>query len=193
MPTLIPPHGGYRKLRSYQTAELVYDSTVVFCDRFIDRRSRTHDQMVQAARSGVQNIAEGSMASATSKKTELKLTGVARASLEELLLDYQAFLRQKGMRLWAKDSPEALAVRNKYSSDRKSDQSVRASDKSDVSDPYSLRTASAEVAANTLICVINQASYLLGRQLQRLEQQFLTEGGFTERLYNARTHARKKP
>lgn len=119
-PPLIPPHGGYRKLKSYQTAELIYDSTVVFCDRFIDKRSRTHDQMVQAARSGVQNIAEGSMASATSKKTELKLTGVARASLEELLLDYQAFLRQRGLRIWAKDSPEALAVRRKYLSNNNS-------------------------------------------------------------------------
>lgn len=173
-PHLIPPHGGYRKLRSYQTAELIYDATVLFCDRFIDRRSRTYDQMVQAARSGVQNIAEGSMASATSKKTELKLTGVARASLEELLLDYQAFLRQRGLRLWAKDSPEALAVREKLLSD--------VSDLSDISDP--------EIAANTLICLINQASYLLGRQLQRLEQQFLTEGGFTERLYHARSQAR---
>ncbi|MDI6721747.1 MAG: four helix bundle suffix domain-containing protein [Candidatus Aenigmarchaeota archaeon] len=172
---LIPPHGGYRKLRSYQTAELVYDATVIFCDRFIDKRSRTHDQMVQAARSGVQNIAEGSMASATSKKTELKLTGVARASLEELLLDFEAFLRQKGLRIWPKDSPEALAVRKKYSSDK--------SDLSDMSDP--------EVAANTLICLINQASYLLGRQLQRLEQQFLSDGGFTERLYQARSQARK--
>ena len=182
-PGLIPPHGGYRNLKSYQTAEIVYDATVVFCDRFIDKRSRTHDQMVQAARSGVQNIAEGSMASATSKKTELKLTGVARASLEELLLDFHAFLRQKGLRIWAKDSPEALAVRKMYSSDE--------SDESDRSDPYSLKTATAEVAANTLICLINQASYLLGRQLQRLEQQFLTEGGFTERLYKARSQARK--
>lgn len=180
---LIPPHGGYRNLKSYQTAEIVYDATVVFCDRFIDKRSRTHDQMVQAARSGVQNIAEGSMASATSKKTELKLTGVARASLEELLLDFQAFLRQRSLRIWAKDSSEALAVRKKYSSDE--------SDRADRSDPYSLKTATAEVAANTLICLINQASYLLGRQLQRLEQQFLTEGGFTERLYQARSQARK--
>ncbi len=183
-PPLIPPHGGYRSLKSYQTAEIVYDATVVFCNRFIDKRSRTHDQMVQAARSGVQNIAEGSMASATSKKTELKLTGVARASLEELLLDFQAFLRQRGLRIWAKDSPEALAVRRKYQSDK--------SDRSDASDPYSLKTASPEVAANTLICLINQASYLLGRQLQRLEQQFLTEGGFTERLYHARQQAKKR-
>lgn len=182
-PALIPPHGGYRNLRSYQTAELVYDATVAFCNRFIDRRSRTHDQMVQAARSGVQNIAEGSMASATSKKTELKLTGVARASLEELLLDYQAFLRQKGLRMWDKNSPEALAVRRNYQSDK--------SDMADRSDPYSLKTASPEVAANILICLINQASYLLRRQLQRLEQQFLEEGGFTERLYKARIQARK--
>lgn len=184
---LIPQHGGYRNLKSYQTAEFVYDATVVFCDRFIDRRSRTHDQMVQAARSGVQNIAEGSMASATSKKTELKLTNVARSSLEELLLDYQAFLRQKGLSIWGKDSPEALAVRRNYQSDKKSDQS----DLSDVSDPYSIKSASPEIAANTLICLINQASYLLGRQLQRLEQQFLAEGGFTERLYQARSQARK--
>lgn len=184
---LIPPHGGYRNLKSYQTAEIVYDATVVFCDRFIDKRSRTHDQMVQAARSGVQNIAEGSMASATSKKTELKLTGVARASLEELLLDFQAFLRQKGLRIWAKDSSEALAMRKKYLSD----ESDKLEKKSDRSDPYCIKTASPEVAANTLICLINQASYLLGRQLQRLEQQFFTEGGFTERLYKARLQARK--
>ncbi len=185
---LIPPHGGYRKLRSFQCAQLVYDATVIFCDRFIEKRSRTHDQMVQAARSGVQNIAEGSMASATSKKNELKLTGVARASLEELLLDYEDFLRQRGLRIWVKDSPEALAVRTKYLSDR-SDPSDR-SDRSDRSDPYRIATASPEVAANTLICLINQASFLLGRQLQRLEKQFLEEGGFTERLYRER-QARK--
>jgi restriction system protein len=184
---LIPPHGGYRKLRSFQSAQLVYDATVIFCDRFIEKRSRTHDQMIQAARSGVQNIAEGSVASATSKKTELKLTGVARASLEELLLDYEDFLRQRGLRVWAKDSPEALAVRGKYRSERsgRSDLSDL-SDSSDRSDPYGIRTASPEVAANTLICLINQASYLLRRQLQELERQFLAEGGFTERLYRER-------
>lgn len=98
MSDLIPKHGGYRKLKSFQLAQLVYDVTVRFCDKYIDRRSRTHDQMVQAARSGVQNIAEGSQASATSKKTELKLTQVARASLEELKLDYEDFLRQRGWR-----------------------------------------------------------------------------------------------
>jgi four helix bundle suffix protein len=191
---LIPPHGGYRKLRSFQTAQAAYDATVVFCDRFVNPRSRTHDQMVQAARSGVQNIAEGSMASATSKKTELKLTGVARASLEELLLDYEDFLRQKGLRLWAKNSPEALAVRRKYlpgGSERPagSDGSDK-SDRSDSSDPYNIRGAAAETAANTIICLINQASYLLARQLEALERAFLAEGGFTERLYRQRKQNR---
>jgi four helix bundle protein len=102
---LIPKHGGYRKLKSFQIAQLVYDITVRFCDRYIEKRSRTHDQMVQAARSGVQNIAEGSQASGTSKKTELKLTNVARASLEELRLDYEDFLRQRGLPMWAPDHP----------------------------------------------------------------------------------------
>ncbi|MGI8601909.1 MAG: four helix bundle suffix domain-containing protein [Verrucomicrobiales bacterium] len=183
--SLFPEHGGYARLRSFQAAQLVYDATLIFCDRFIEKRSRTHDQMVQAARSGAQNIAEGSMASGTSKKTELKLTNVARASLEELLLDYQDYLRQRGLRQWAKDSPEALAVRGKYR-ENQSDQS----DGSDGSDRYKLRTASAEAAANTLICLVNQASYLLGRQLRNLEQQFLEKGGFTERLHAARVKTR---
>jgi len=187
---LIKPHGGYRKLRSFQTAQIIYDATVVFCDRFIERTSRTRDQMIQAARSGTQNIAEGSMASATSKKTELKLTSVARASLEELLLDYEDFLRQRGLRLWSKDSPEAMAVRGKYRSDA-SDMSDR-SDPSEKSDPYSIRTAGAETAANTLICLINQASFLLGRQILKLEQSFVNEGGFTERLYQVRSQSRRR-
>ena len=186
---LIPPHGGYRKLRSFQCAQLVYDATVVFCNRFIDKRSRTHDQMVQAARSGVQNIAEGSKASATSKKTELKLTGVARASLEELLLDYEDFLRQRGLRLWHKESPEALAVRKRYLSDGADRSDL--SDRPDESDPYGICAATPEVAANTLICLVNQASYLLGRQLKKLEEQFLAEGGFTERLYRERQARRQ--
>jgi len=108
--SLIPKHGGYRKLKSFQLAQLVYDVTVRFCDRYVERRSRTHDQMVQAARSGVQNIAEGSQASGTSKKTELKLTNVARASLEELRLDYEDFLRQRGLPLWAPARSAARAT-----------------------------------------------------------------------------------
>ena len=184
--TLIPSHGGYRGLRSFQAAQLAYDATVVFCDRFIDQRSRTHDQMVQAARSGVQNIAEGSMASATSKKTELKLTDVARASLEELLLDYEDFLRQRGLRIWDKNSPEAL--RSKKTLVRRV-RRVRP-----VRQERSLHSenSDAETAANTMICLINQASYLLHRQLQNLEQKFLEEGGFTERLYNQRRSRRDK-
>lgn len=182
---LLPPHGGYRKLRSFQVAQLAYDATVIFCDRFVDKRSRTHDQMVQAARSGVQNIAEGSMASATSKKAELKLTNVARASLEDLLLDYEDFLRQRGLRIWDKNSPQAIAVRRRHQAD--------ALDKPAASDPYGIATAAPEVAANTLICLINQASYLLGRQLQHLEQAFIEHGGFSERLYQACSEYKKPP
>jgi four helix bundle protein len=148
---LIPAHGGYRELKSFQQAELVYDSTVKFCDRFIDKRSRTHDQMVQAARSGRQNIAEGSQASGTSKKFELKLVGVARASLEELLLDFEDFLRQRGLALWGKDHPTAQVVRRlTYQNDR-------------TYMTYSayIEEASPEVAANTVICLIHQTNYLL--------------------------------
>ena len=178
-PGLIPVHGGYRNLRSFQAAEIIYDGTVIFCDRFVDKHSRTHDQMVQAARSGRQNIAEGSMGSATSKKTELKLTNVAKASLEELLLDYEDFLRQHKLRQWDKNSPKAMEVRNRYKLDR-----------SDQSDPYSLSSASPETAANTMICLINQACFLMRRHLQKLEESFLEEGGFTEKLYKARSAQR---
>lgn len=179
---LLPQHGGFRKLRSFRCAQAVYDGTVIFCDRFIDKKSRTHDQMVQAARSGVQNIAEGSLASATSKKFELKLTGVARASLGELLLDFEDFLRQRKLRRWDKDDPQALTVRNKFKSDK--------SDSSDYADLYRFSELGAEELANTLICLINQASYLLWRQLKALEQEFLRSGGFTERMYHARSNYR---
>lgn len=179
---LIPAHGGYRELKSFQQAELVYDATVKFCDRFIDRRSRTHDQMVQAARSGRQNIAEGSQASGISKKFELKLVGVARASLEELLLDYEDFLRQRGFKLWGKEHPTAQVVRRLAYEKNRTYMTYR---------PY-IETAAPEVAANTVICLIHQTNYLLDQQLRQLEKAFLEEGGFTERLYKARTAARKK-
>ena len=123
------PHGGYRRLRSFQVTEIIYDGTVAFCDRFVDKRSRTHDQMVQAARSGRQNIAEGSRASATSSQTELRLVNVARASLDELLLDYEDFLRQRGLPAWSKDDPEARRVRD-GGGGKRSDRSV-GSDRSD--------------------------------------------------------------
>jgi restriction system protein len=160
--------------------EIVHDATVVFCDRFINRRSRTHDQMVQAARSGKQNIAEGSMASGTSKKTELKLIGVARASLEELLLDFQDYLRQHSLLLWAKDHPRAKQVRALCYKENRSYETYK---------PY-IEGSSAEKAANTLICVIHQTNYLLDQQLRALEKEFLEEGGFTEKLYRARTQRR---
>ena len=182
MDELIPAHGGYKNLKSFQQAELVYDATVKFCDRFVDRRSRTHDQMVQAARSGRQNIAEGSQASDTSKKTELKLVGVARASLEELLLDYQDFLRQHGLALWPKDHPTAQIVRRL----------AYAENRSYLTYKTYIEDSPPEVAANTLVCLIHQTAYLLDQQLRQLEQAFLKEGGFTERLYKARTGARRK-
>lgn len=179
---LIPPHGGYRELKSFQHAELVYDSTVKFCSRFVDLRSRAHDQMVQAARSGRQNIAEGSQASGTSKKFELKLVSVARASLEELLLDYEDFLRQRGLARWGKGHSTAQVVRRLAYEKHRSYLTYS---------PY-VEKAPPEVAANTVICLIHQTNYLLDQQLRQLERAFLEEGGFTERLYNARTAARRK-
>ena len=154
---------------------------MAFCDRWISRRSRTHDQMVQAARSGRQNIAEGSMASSTSKKFELKLVGVARASLEELLLDYQDFLRQRGLPLWVKDQPKALKIRKLGRLQNRSYRTYKT---------Y-IEGADPEVAANTLICLIHQTNYLLDRQLHHLKKQFLDQGGFTEKLYHTRQKARK--
>src|SRR5208337_1762548 len=155
-PKIIPPHGGYRDLKSYQMAEIIHDATVVFCDRFIDRRSRTNDQMVQAARSGKQNIAEGSMASGTSKKSELKLVGVARASLEELLVDYQDYLRQHGLQLWGKDHPQARRVRALCYQKNRSYSTYKT---------YIEVPASAETAANTMVCLIHQTNYLLDQLL----------------------------
>jgi restriction system protein len=180
-PSIIGPHGGYRNLKSYQTAEIIYDATIKFCERFIDRKSRTTDQMVQAARSGKQNIAEGSQASGTSKKTELKLVGVARASLEELLLDYQDFLRQHGLPLWDKGHPMAQTIRKLAYENNRSYLTYRT---------Y-VEESSAQVAANTLICLVHQANYLLDQLLKQLEQQFLKEGGFTEKLYHSRQNFKK--
>ncbi len=177
---LIPPHGGYRELVSYQMAEIVYDATVKFCDRFIDKRSRTYDQMIQAARSGKQNIVEGSMASGTSKKTELKLIGIARASLEELLQDFEDYLRQNNLKLWQKNDPRVIEVR----------QIGRRKDRSFKSYKTYIEDAGPEVAANTIICLIHQTNYLLDQQKRSLEKQFLNEGGFTERMYRLRKSSR---
>ncbi len=177
-------HGGYRNLRSYQTTELIYDLTVEFCKLYMTHKSnmsyRTVDQMIQAARSGKQNIAEGSQASAISKKTEIKLVGVTRASLEELLQDYQDFLRQRGLKIWDKDDPRAKKIRSlAYKSDR-SYETYR----SYLKDP--------ESAANCLICLINQANFLLDRQLESLEKSFVEKGGYTEALFKKRYNQRIK-
>ena len=177
---IITPHGGYRRLKSYQTTEIIYDGTVVFINRFVSKFSRTRDQMVQAARSGKQNIAEGSMAAGTSNKTEIRLTNVARSSLEELLQDYEDHIRQNGLLLWDKDHANAKKIRKlTYSTNR-----------SYLTYKYYIEEACAEVAANTLICLFHQANYLLDCQLRKLEQMFLDKGGFTERLYNSRRNSR---
>lgn len=176
---LISPHGGYRQLKSFQTATLVYDFTVDFCRQFV-RDGRLRDQMIHAARSGRQNIAEGCQASGTSKKTEMKLVNVARASLEELLLDYEDFLRQRRLVLWGMEHPCAREVRAlAYRSDR-------------TYETYKTYLAEPQSAANAIICLIYQATFLLDRQLRALEQQFLREGGFTERLYASRVQVRKR-
>lgn len=190
------PHGGYENLRSYKMAEAVYDATVVFCDRFIEKRSRTHDQMVQAARSGVRNISEGSGAAATSRKSEMKLTNVARASLnDELLKDYKSFLMQRGLRVWHKDSKEALAMRERLKHEAApnlppaSPGKVRLTGLAGLSD--FVGKAEPELAANAMLCAVNQAAYLLKRQLESQSREFLEKGGFTENLYAARVKARR--
>lgn len=183
---LIPKHGGYRNLKTFQLAQLIYDFTVRFCDRYIDKRSRTHDQMVQAARSGVQNIAEGSMASATSSKSELKLTGVARASLVELGLDYEDFLRQRGLPLWAENDPRRNAlVRRRCKTVDEVAEWIK-----QVHDAPPARSTYREIAANAAIVLIGVTVTLLERQLRSQGHSFETEGGFTERLYRIRKRRR---
>jgi four helix bundle suffix protein len=179
-PGFIPPHGGYEKLLAYRKSEIIYDATVRFCDRFIDKRSRTHDQMVQAARSGNKNIAEGSQISGTSKEGEIKLTNVARASLEELLGDYRDYLRQRGFRKWETNDREALFVRKLGARNSESYESYR----------FFIETRPGETVANILICLIHQANYLLDQQLRKLEQEFLQAGGLRERMTRARLAVR---
>ena len=178
----IPPHGGYEDLLSFQKARIVYDGTVRFCKCFLEKRDRTCDQMVQAARSGKQNILEGSQASGTSKETEIKLINVARASLEELLEDYRDFLRVRALRLWDKESREARFVRQLGARKNTSYEAYRT---------Y-IETRPPEIVANIIICVIHQTNYLLDQQLRQLERAFLSEGGLRERMTRARLSARSK-
>jgi four helix bundle suffix protein len=209
---LIPLHDGYRRLKSFQLAQLIYDVTVRFCDCYVERRSRMRDQMVQAARSGVQNIAEGSQASGTSKKTELKLTNVARASLEELRLDYEDFLRQRGLEQWPPEHPALMRFRARrcatleqvrawVEEERKPagtsmDSQGRAQTKSAAALSVRVRespcvsVSSAQLAANAALSLLNLACYLLDRQLASQAAAFEREGGFTERLYRIRTERR---
>ncbi|GBE27142.1 S23 ribosomal protein [bacterium BMS3Bbin03] len=195
---LIPKHGGYRKLKSFQIAQLVYDVTVRFCSRYIDKRSRTHDQMVQAARSGVQNIAEGSQMSGTSKKMEMKLTNVARASLEELRLDYEDFLRQRGLEKWEPDDPALVRFKKKRCSTLEEvqawvkDEHRRAlTDTAGHESPKRKRLYS-EIVANGVLSLLNLCCYFLDRQLAAQAASFEKEGGFTERLYRRRKSSRGK-
>ncbi len=179
---IIPPRGDYKTLFSFHKAEVVYDITFRFAHKFLARGDRTVDQMIQSARSGKKNILEGSKAGLTSKETEIKLTNVGRASLEELLDDYRDYLRVRDHAEWDKNSKEALYVRQLG---RKIPQS------------YELyrefvETRQPEVVANIAICLIHQANYLIDRQLRRLERDFLKVGGLRERMTQARLTHRNK-
>lgn len=183
MDNLIPPHGGYKNLKTFQLSQLIFDITVRFCKRFITKNSRTNDQMVQAARSGVQNIAEGSQASGTSKKTEIKLTNVARSSLEELRLDYQDYLRQNNLPLWLKNDPR----RNEIIRER-----FTTGDKFAIWVGKQGDDKLAETAANGVLVLIGVTCCLLNRQLSAQADAFKRDGGFTERLYRTRVEVRQK-
>src|SRR5882672_10430048 len=179
---IIPPRGDYQTLHSFHKAEVVYDLTFRFAHKYLARGDRTVDQMIQSARSGKKNILEGSKAALTSKETEIKLTNVGRASLEELLDDYKDFLRARDLPLWGKDSKEAQYVRHLG---RKTPQS------------YELyrefvETRPAQVIANIAICLIHQANYLIDQQLRRLEKDFLKAGGLRERMTRARLAYRNR-
>ena len=173
--------GGYRDLRTFQAATLIYDATYWFCEKYLNPRSRTVDQMVQAARSGRQNIAEGSRAAATSSQTELRLVNVARASLEELLLDYEDFLRHRRRLQWDKDDPEAQAVR-RVASDHQSNWSELTDHQRAAVYAKWLEHDDPSVRANALICLIHQTNYLLDQQIASLEKQFIEDGGYSEQL-----------
>lgn len=178
----IPLHGGYRNLISYQKSEIIYDGTYYFCDRFFHKYNRTVDQMVQAARSGKQNIAEASMASATSKETEIKLTNVARASLEELLIDYEDFLRTQKLKKW--DRNDKLSLR--FDELNKTPAATYETFKKAIENP------NPEICANIMICLIKVTTYLLARQIKTLEIAFINEGGLRERMFKARLDKRNK-
>ena len=178
----IPPHGGYQKLLSYQKAEIVFDATIYFTRRFYSRGDRTIDQMVQAARSGKQNIVEASLASGTSKEMEIKLTNVARASLEELLVDYRDFLRIRNVAEWDKDHIYTKRLRELNRKGETNYDTFR----------RGIENEDPTICANVIIGLIKVTNYLLDQQIRRLEQDFLKEGGLRERMTRARIIARRK-
>jgi four helix bundle suffix protein len=178
----IPLHGGYAGLLAYQKARIVFQATSRFCERFPEKRDRTFDQMTQAARSGKQNIVEGSKVSGTSKEAEIKLIDVARSSVEELLEDYRDFLRNQKRSLWAKNSREALFVRKLASKENVSYET----------DETHIESRSAAVVANIIVCLIHQTNYLLDQLIRKLEQDYLAEGGLRERMTRARLAHRAK-
>jgi four helix bundle suffix protein len=178
----ILPHGNYRELLSCKKAKVVFDVTFAFCGRFLVKGDRTIDQMIQAARSGKQNILEGSKASGTSKEMGIKLTNTARASLEELLDDYQDFLRSRQQRLWEKDSREALFVRRLATKPEPNYGDFR----------DFCETRPSEIVANIAICLIHQTNYLLDQQIRRLERDFINEGGIRERMAQIRQQRRRE-
>jgi four helix bundle suffix protein len=169
----------YKTLKSYEQATIIYDFTVEFCRLYIDKKSRTYDQMEQAARSGKQNIVEGS-SNRASEKSELKLIGIARASFQELLEDYEDFLRQRNLRQWPKDDLEAREILALAYKSNKSYRTYRTY----ISDPA--------LAANYAICLINQVNFLLDRQIFALEREFVKQGGYTEKLFRQRENEKKK-
>lgn len=178
----IPTHGGYRNLLSYQRSEVVYDATVRFCQRNLDRRDRTVDQMTQAARSGKQNILEASMASATSKETEIKLTNVARASLEELKEDYRDFLRVRGLKEWNKDHRYAKRLSELARTPGANYETFR----------KAVKHPDPEISANAILGLTKITTYLLARQLRQLEKAFVEEGGLRERMTRSRLNERAR-
>jgi len=179
---IIPPRGDYQTLLSYQKAEVIYDITFRFAHKYLSKGDRTVDQMIQSARSGKQNILEGSKAALTSKETEIKLTSVGRASLEELLADYRDYLRVRDHAIWDKDSKEALFVRQLGRKTPHTFELYR----------EFVETRPPEVIANIAICLIHQTNYLLDQQLRALEKDFLNQGGLRERMFKARLAKRNE-
>lgn len=180
MSQIIQPHGNYQKLESYQNSVVIFDATCDFCTNFLKKSDRTIDQMIQAARSGKQNIIEGSSASVISSETEIKLLGVARASLEELLEDYRDYLRVHQLPLWKKDDPRIVPIRQLAKQKNKSYETYKT---------Y-LPSHNAELFCNAMISLIHQTNYLLDRQLKSLAESFAEKGGLRERMYNARVNNR---